>query len=69
MCRSFFLVFPLAFLLALSGCASPLNQGAYTPIIDLPSIQPASEGHEPVVIKYDNIPTLDQWRLSRRLSR
>lgn len=61
MCRSFFLVFPLAFLLALSGCASPLNQGAYTPIIDLPSIQPVSEGHEPAIIKYDNIPTLDQW--------
>jgi len=59
--RSFFLVFPLAFLLAFSGCASPLKQGAYVPVIDLPSIQPASEGHEPVVIKYDNIPTLDQW--------
>jgi len=55
------LFFFLVIFLMLGGCASPLNQGAYTPIIDLPPIQPVSEGHEPEVIKYDNIPTLDQW--------
>lgn len=50
------------FCVALGGCAgSPLNEGAYTPIIDLPPIRLADESLEPEVIKYDNIPTLDQW--------
>lgn len=63
--RRFSLRESLVIFLMLGGCASPLNQGAYTPIIDLPPIQPVSEDHEPEVIKYDNIPTLDQYVAKR----
>ncbi len=61
MLRPLFLVFPLDFLLALSGCSPSPLQSFYVPIIDLPPIQPVGEGDEPEVIKYDNIATLAQW--------
>lgn len=50
--------------IVLSGCASYLEP-SYVPIIDLPPIQPVNENFEPEVIKYDNIPTLDQWVAKR----